>query len=196
MAESDHRSYRDFATGRGAERPRAQAADDQLAELAQLISQGVPMNRSGRSHDRTSPAAEEQDSYGAQDEVLREPNDDRHAALEESRAWPDVRDSRYQDDEYENEPHDDDDAHDDEHYEEPNTGRRGGFVLVAAIFGLAVLGTAGVCRPSSKLRAAQTRSYRATPIHEPTIPVGRTRVTALAQVNGWSRARSVPSRCR
>src|SRR6516164_1139009 len=144
MAESDHRSYRDFATGRGAERPRAQAADDQLAELAQLISQGVPMNRSGRSHDRTSPAAEEQDSYGAQDEVLREPNDDRHPALEESRAWPDVRDSRYQDDEYENEPHDDDDAHDDEHYEEPNTGRRGGFVLVAAIFGLAVLGTAGV----------------------------------------------------
>ena len=144
MAESNHRWYRDFATGRGAERPRAQAADDQLAELAQLISQGVPMNRSGRSHDRTSPAAEEQDSYGAQDEVLREPNDDRHPALEESRAWPDVRDSRYQDDEYENEPHDDDDANDDEHYEEPNTGRRGGFVLVAAIFGLAVLGTAGV----------------------------------------------------
>src|SRR6516164_634413 len=143
MAESDHRSYRDFATGRGAERPRAQAADDQLAELAQLISQGVPMNRSGRSHDRTSPAAEEQDSYGAQDEVLREPNDDRHPALEESRAWPDVRDS-YQDDGYENEPHDDDHAHDDEYYEEPKTGRRGGFVLVAAIFGLALLGTAGV----------------------------------------------------
>jgi cell division septation protein DedD len=142
MAESDHRSYRDFATGRGPERPRAQAADDQLAELARLISQDVPMNRSGRSRDRTSPAAEEQDSSGAQDEVLREPNDDR--PLEGSRAWPDVRDSRYQDDEYENEPHDDDHAHDDEYYEEPNTGRRGGFVLVAAIFGLAVLGTAGV----------------------------------------------------
>jgi len=136
MAESDHRSYRDFATGRG--------PDDQLAELARLISQGVPTNRSGRSRDRTSPGAEQQDSNGAQDEVLREPNDDRHPALEESRAWPEVRDSRYQDDEYENEPHDDDHAHDDEYYEEPNTGRRGGFVLVAAIFGLAVLGTAGV----------------------------------------------------
>jgi hypothetical protein len=57
---------------------------------------------------------------------------------------PDVRDSRYQDDEYENEPHDDDHAHDDEYDEEPNSGRRRGFVLVAAIFGLAVLGTAGV----------------------------------------------------
>jgi hypothetical protein len=217
MAESDHRSYRDFATGRGTERPRAQAADDPLAELARLISQGVPMNRSGRSRDRTLPAAEEQDSYGAQDEALREPNDDRHLALEENRceegsagqynrraderddesvrsdstpssrlsrlrrkadfavgsataraatheladpisgesdetyhevadgraAWPDVHDSRYQDDEYENEPHDDDHAHDGEYYEEPNSGRRGGLVLVAA-FGLAVLGTAGV----------------------------------------------------
>jgi cell division septation protein DedD len=144
MAESDHRSYRDFATGRGPERPRAQAADDQLAELARLISQGVPMNLSGRSLDRTSPAAEEQDSNGAQDEVLREPNDDRHLALEESRAWPEVRESRYQYDEYENEPHDDDHAHDDKYYEELTTGRRGGFVLVAAVFGLAVLGTAGV----------------------------------------------------
>jgi SPOR domain len=204
MAESDHRSYRDFATGRGPERPRAQAADDPLAELARLISQGVPMNRSGRSRDRTPPAAEERDSYGAQDEVLREPNDDRHPALEESRCEEDLegqynrraderddgsarsdptpssrlsrlgrepdfavrsatgraatheladpisgesdeaRDSRYQDDEYENEPHDDDHAHDDEYDEEPNSGRRRGFVLVAAIFGLAVLGSAGV----------------------------------------------------
>jgi cell division septation protein DedD len=134
----------DFAAGRGPERPRVHAADDQLAELARLISQDAPMNKSGRSHDRTSPVAEEQDSSGVQDEVLREPNDDRHPALEESRAWPDVRDSRYQDDEYENEPHADDHARDDEYYEEPNTGRRGGFVLVAAIFGLAVLGTAGV----------------------------------------------------
>jgi SPOR domain len=210
MAESDHRSYRDFATGRDPERPRAQAADDPLAELARLISQGVPMNRSVRTRDRTPPAAEEQDSYGAQDEVLREPGDDRRPALEESRCEEDlegqynrraderydgsvrsdltpssrlsrsrrepdfavrsataraathelgdpisgesdeayreaadVRESRYQYDEYENEPHDDDHAHDDE-YEEPNSGRRRGFVLVAAFFGLAVLGTAGV----------------------------------------------------
>jgi cell division septation protein DedD len=216
MVESDHRSYRDFETGHGPERPRAQAADDPLAELARLISQSLPMNRSGQSRDRTPPAVENQDSYGVQDEVLREPIDDRHPGLGESRyeeddgqyyrraderydrsvhddpaprshfsrlgreadlamrpaaasavheladpisgqsdeayreaadwedASPDVRDGRYQDDGYENEPHDDDHAHDDEYYEEPNSGRRGGFVLVAAIFGLAVLGTAGV----------------------------------------------------
>jgi hypothetical protein len=62
MAESDHRSYRDFATGRDPERPRTQATEDPLAELARLISQGVPMNRSVRTRDRTPPAAEEQDS--------------------------------------------------------------------------------------------------------------------------------------
>ena len=137
------RSYRDFAAGRSAEMPRVQAADDQLAELARLISQGAN-EQIGRSPDRTSPAAEEQDSNGAQGEVLREPNDDRHPALEESRASPEVRDSRYQDDEYENEQHDDDHAHDNEYCAEPNTGPRDGFVLVAAFFGLAVLGTAGV----------------------------------------------------
>jgi SPOR domain len=215
MVESDHRSYRDFETGHGPERPRGQAADDPLAELARLISQSVPMNRSGQSRDRTPPAVEKQDSYGAQDEVLREPIDDRHPALEESRheeddgqynrraderydrsvhgdpaphspfsslgreaglamrpaaasavheladpisgesdeayreaadwedASPDVRDSRYQYDEYGNEPHDhsDDHAQGDEYYEDPNTGRRRGFVFIAAVFGLAVLGT-------------------------------------------------------
>jgi hypothetical protein len=74
---------------------------------------------------------------GESDETYREVADWRDA-------WPDVRDSRYQDDEYENEPHDDDHARDDECYEEPNTGRRGRFVLVAAVFGLAALGIAGV----------------------------------------------------
>jgi len=198
------RSYRDFAAGRSAERPRVRAADDQLAELARLISQGVPMNRSGRSPDRTSPAAEEQDSNGAQDEVLREPNDDPHPALEESRAWPDVRDSRYRDDKYENEPHDDDHTHDDENYEEPNTGRRGGFVLVAVIFGLAVLGTAGVFAYRATLGGpmlptlppiikAEVDPNKIIPSHANSRANNSRQPdagTALAQVNRWSRARS------
>jgi hypothetical protein len=52
-------------------------------------------------------------------------------------------DSRY--DEYENEAHDlsDDHAYGEEYDEYPNTRRRAGFIFVAAVFGLAVLGTAG-----------------------------------------------------
>jgi sporulation related protein len=47
-------------------------------------------------------------------------------------------------DEYEDERHDaDDQAYDDEYAQERNTGRRGGFIVVAAVFALAVLGTAG-----------------------------------------------------
>lgn len=52
-------------------------------------------------------------------------------------------DSRYG--EHENEAHDlsDDHAYGEEYDEYPNTRRRGGFIFVAAMFGLAVLGTAG-----------------------------------------------------
>jgi hypothetical protein len=52
-------------------------------------------------------------------------------------------DSRY--DEDENEAHDlsDDHAYGEQYDEYPNTRRRGGFIFVAAIFSLAVLGTAG-----------------------------------------------------
>jgi hypothetical protein len=55
----------------------------------------------------------------------------------------DGADSRYPDD-YEDERHDADD-HDygHEYSEEQNTGRRGGFIFVAVVFALAVLGTAG-----------------------------------------------------
>jgi sporulation related protein len=65
----------------------------------------------------------------------------------ETADWPDrssdERDSHYPD-EYQDERHDaDDHAYGDEYAQDQNTGRRGGFVFVAAIFALAVLGTAG-----------------------------------------------------
>ena len=69
------------------------------------------------------------------------------AAYRESADWhdrsSDERDSHYAD-EYADEGHDArDDAYDGEYSEDQNTGRRGGFVFVAAVFALAVLGTAG-----------------------------------------------------
>ena len=69
------------------------------------------------------------------------------AAYQETADWhdqsPDERDSHYQGD-YEDERYAaDDHGYGDEYSEEPNTVRRNGFVFVAAIFALAVLGTAG-----------------------------------------------------
>ena len=69
------------------------------------------------------------------------------AAHHETTEWhdrsSDERDSNYPDD-YEDQLHDaDDHAYDDEYSEDQNTGRRGSFVFVAAVFVLAVLGTAG-----------------------------------------------------
>jgi len=69
------------------------------------------------------------------------------AAYQETADWHDRSsdggDSRYPDD-YEDERHDaDDHGYGDEYSEEQNKGRRGGFVFVAAVFALAVLGTAG-----------------------------------------------------
>ena len=53
-------------------------------------------------------------------------------------------DSHYHPDEYEDERHDAyDHGYGDEYSEEQNTGRRGGFIFVAAVVALAVLGTAG-----------------------------------------------------
>src|SRR5215831_11865506 len=68
-------------------------------------------------------------------------------AYHETADWHDrslpERDSHYQD-EYDDEQHDaEDDTHGDEYSEDQNTGRRGGFIFVAAVFCLAVLGTAG-----------------------------------------------------
>jgi SPOR domain len=69
------------------------------------------------------------------------------AAYQETADWHDrsldERDSHYAD-EYEDERYDaDDDGYGGEYSEEQDTGRRGGFIFVAAIFGLALLGTAG-----------------------------------------------------
>jgi hypothetical protein len=69
------------------------------------------------------------------------------AAYQETAEWhdqsSDERDSDYPD-EYENERYAaDDHGYGDEYSEEQNTGRRGGFIFVAAIFALAVLGTVG-----------------------------------------------------
>jgi hypothetical protein len=68
-------------------------------------------------------------------------------AYRETAGWhdrsSDQHDGQYLDD-YEDEQHDaDDHAYGDEYSEDQNSGRRGGFVFVAAIFALAVLGTAG-----------------------------------------------------
>ena len=69
------------------------------------------------------------------------------AAYQETADWHDQSsdgsDSRHPD-EYENERHDaDDHGYGDEYSEDQSTGRRSGFIFVAAVFALAVLGTAG-----------------------------------------------------
>lgn len=220
MAENNQRAHRDPPSWRGSEeRPRAQA-DDPLAELARLVGQSVPMNKTGR--DRRPAATEVADDrlgeirqasrYAAPDEVLQETSDEQDAiAPEEARYEPDIdsdfrtgqseryepaarvnpaparaslfrrepdfaieraraaaaneaderaehetgdwydpssdtRDDRYADeyeDDYDNDLHADDHGYDDDHSENLQTGRRGGFVFVAAVFALAVLGTAG-----------------------------------------------------
>ena len=127
----------------------------------------------------------------------------------------DPRDDHYGHDEYDHEAH----GHSDDHaygeeYEDfneaLNTRRRSGFVLVAMIFGLAVLGTAGVfayramfgaqccrhCRRSSRPRADQIRSCLATPTRQLTPLVKRTRIPKVQlPANAWCHARSVPSKC-
>ncbi len=66
-----------------------------------------------------------------------------HETAEWHEASSDERDNHYHDD-YEDERRDGDDrGYDDEYSDDHNTGRRGGFVFVAAVFALAVLGTAG-----------------------------------------------------
>jgi hypothetical protein len=75
-------------------------------------------------------------------------HEDDRAAYQEAAEWHDPssveRDDRYPH-EYEDDAHDGGDhAYDDDGYgEDPDTGRRRGFVFVAAVFALAVLGTAG-----------------------------------------------------
>jgi hypothetical protein len=202
MAENDQRSYRDPSRWPGAaESPRART-DDPLAELARLIGQSVPMDRSGRDRRLAGPLhaedrhAETECATGhpAPHEIIREPSDERYSAREDgpheqelhadpapplrasrfrqepdfameqtrdaddgageeaayqevgdwSERSPNERDGRYPD-QYDRERHDADNRAygDDEYSEDQITGRRGGFMFVAAVFALAVLGTAG-----------------------------------------------------
>jgi len=217
MAENDQRSYRDPQRWRSEQEAPRPEADDPLAELARLIGQSVPTNKSVRDrkpttpessdarrdeidHAASSPAPEQvfpeppNARYSARedeqylrdlDQDYSESRDEHHepavrdnpappprasrfrqepdfaiepsrdagdrgidqAAYHETADWndrsSDQHDSQYLDD-YEDERHDADD-HDcgDEYSEDQNRGRRGGFIFVAAVFALALLGTAG-----------------------------------------------------
>jgi len=214
MAENDQRSYRDPRWRNAEEAPRAEA-DDPLAELARLIGQSAPMNRSGRDRKPAEPEraddrhGDRSGSYAAPEEVFREPapqprderyspSDDAHYEQDldpdyragrnqgyEQTAAPPPRVSRFRQepdipvqsrrdvdrgageedayqeaakwrerpsddtdphyaDECEDEGHSDETyAYDDEYSEDQVPRRRSGFVFVAAVFALAVLGTAG-----------------------------------------------------
>jgi sporulation related protein len=98
----------------------------------------TPPRRASRfRHEPNFPSAPPREvDDGAGDEAA-------HGASDWHNRSSDERDSRYAD-EYEDEGHDaHDHAYDGEYSEDQNTGRRGGFVFVAAVFVLAVLGTAG-----------------------------------------------------
>ena len=90
MAESNHCSYRDPAAARSA--PRDQP-DDQLAELARLIGQTLPMNDLARDSRRPTPAGGQsarefyptpQHGYAAADDVLQETSEEQYSTLEQS----------------------------------------------------------------------------------------------------------------
>jgi hypothetical protein len=136
MAESNHCSYRDPAAARSA--PRDQP-EDQLAELARLIGQTLPMNDLGRGARRPTPAGGRsagefntppQHGYAATDDVLQETSEEQYSTPEQSS--------------YDFDPP----AYGEDYEEDPNPRRRGRFIFVAAVFGLALLGTAGAfaCR--------------------------------------------------
>jgi hypothetical protein len=99
-------------------------------------------SRSSRYDDASPPSTTADDLRGALGDDIETGGHPDGTDLEASSHG---HDNRY--DEYENEAHDlsDDHAYGEEYDDEyPNTRRRGGFIFVAAVFGLAVLGTAGV----------------------------------------------------
>ncbi len=97
-------------------------------------------SRSSRYDDTSPPSTSADDLRGALGDDIETGG---HPDGADVGASSHGHDSRY--DENENEAHDlsDDHAYGEEYDEYPNTRRRGGFIFVAAIFGLAVLGTAG-----------------------------------------------------
>jgi len=97
-------------------------------------------SRSSRYDDASAPTTTADDLRGVLGDDIET---GAHSGGADVEASSHGHDSRY--DEYENEAHDhsDDHAYGEEYDEYPNTRWRGGFIFVAAIFGLAVLGTAG-----------------------------------------------------
>jgi hypothetical protein len=112
--------------------------------------------RAGR-HERYEPRANPAPSPHASrfrqepDFAIGQAHDAHEPAYQEAADWHDpsldAQENRHPDEdeyEYENETYDaEHDGYDEEYGEDLHTGRRGGFVFVAAIFSLAVLGTAG-----------------------------------------------------
>src|ERR1700687_4367876 len=133
-----------------------EAVPDQASDQAELEPRNNPRNndryesslranpsyhsRSSRYDDTSAPSTTPDDLRGALGDDIETGEHPDGADVEASSHG---HDSRY--DEYENEAHDlsDDHAYGEEYDEYPNTRRRAGFIFVAAVFGLAVLGTAG-----------------------------------------------------
>ena len=170
MAESDHHSYRDPAAACNAPTPPRDQADDPLVALARLIDQSLPMNdlardarcptAAGTAREFNPPA---QHGHAAPEDVRHPPNGThdegqyeslpRADACPQSRSvWyghetdaadPNLEASGVRCDEYEQQSHNhsDDHAYGEDYDEDPNLRRRG--ILVAAVFGLAMLGAAG-----------------------------------------------------
>jgi SPOR domain len=118
------------------ERPAEADYRDRRDERYEAVVRAKPAPLSSASRFRHEPDFAIEPAYDAADGEASEA-----ATAEWHDASSDEPDSHYHDD-YEDERHDDDHAYDDEYGEHQNTGRRG-FVFVAAIFALAVLGTAG-----------------------------------------------------
>jgi SPOR domain len=83
MAENNQRSYRE-RRGAAEERPGTQG-DDPLAELARMIGQSVPMNKTSGDR-RRAPATDRREldraaSHATPDEVLHDPSDEADAAM-------------------------------------------------------------------------------------------------------------------
>jgi hypothetical protein len=119
--------------------PRYNPRNDDRYETS-LRANASYHSRSSRYDDTSAPTATADDLRGALDDDIETGAHPHGVDVEASSHG---HDSRYV--EYENETHDlsDDHAYGEEYDEYPSTRRRGGFIFVAAIFGLAVLGTAG-----------------------------------------------------
>jgi hypothetical protein len=119
--------------------PRYNPRNDDRYETS-LRANASHHSRSSRYDDTSAPTATADDLRGALGDDIETGAHPDGADFEASSYG---HDSRY--DQYENEAHDisGDHAYGEEYDGYPSTRRRGGFIFVAAIFGLAVLGTAG-----------------------------------------------------